>query len=41
MPKHIPNNEPKFHIVVILLGVGKSTKELLTIFNILLFFIKE
>jgi len=28
-------------MVLILLGVGKSIKELLTIFNILLFFIKE
>jgi len=31
--KHTPNKEPKFHIVLILLGVGKSIKELLKIFN--------
>jgi hypothetical protein len=29
--KHTPRSEPKFHIVEILDGVGKSTKELLTI----------
>lgn len=39
--KHIPNNEPKFHIVEILLGVGRSSKELLIIFISLLVFILE
>ena len=28
IPKHIPRNEPKFHIVVILLGVRRLTNEL-------------
>lgn len=39
--KQIPNNDPKFHKVEILLGVGKSTNELLIIFIKLLIFILE
>ena len=39
--KHKPNNDPKFHKVEILEGLGKSIKELLTIFNNLWFFITE
>lgn len=31
--KQIPNREPKFHKVEILEGLGKSIRELLTIFN--------
>lgn len=39
--KQIPNREPKFHKVEILEGLGKSIRELLTIFNKLCIFKRE
>lgn len=39
--KQIPTRDPKFHKVEILEGLGKSIKELLTIFNKLCVFKRD